>query len=275
MSDRLGLIAGGGTLPFEIARAARPRPVLALGFPGITDPRLEEEVDELVWRAPGAVASQLRALRNGGTAEVVLAGKVEKSDLVASPERLELDDRARRVLAGLADRRDAHLLAAVADLLEEEGFAVLPQAALVPHLVAESGVLGAHSPGPAQQHDLEIGWPAAAALATAGIGQCVVVKDGTVVAVEAVEGTDATIARAAALCGGPLVVIKRAGPAYDPRFDLPAVGSRTIEALAAAGGGLLAIEAGTTLLIDRNSILARADASSVAVVARRPDDEGS
>lgn len=275
VSHRLGLIAGGGDLPFEIARAAGGRAVLALGFPGITDPRLEGVVDELVWRAPGAIEAQLRTLREAGTGEVVLAGKVEKADLIGSPLDLGLDDRALRMLAGLTDQHDAHILGAVADLLEEEGFSVLPQAALVPHLLPRPGVLGSVSPSADGRRDLATGWALAGQLALAGIGQCVVVKAGTVVAVEAVEGTDATIARAASLAGSDLVVIKRPARGHDPRFDLPVVGPGTIDVLAAAGGGLVAIEAGQTLLLDRATTVDRADRSNVAVVAVGPDGPGA
>jgi len=272
VSDRLGLIAGGGRLPLEIGRAAHARSVLAVGFPGITDPGLADVAGELVWHPLGAVEAVLEALRSGGVRDVVLAGKVEKADWLHAPERLAPDARAARALATLDDRSDARLLAAVAGLLEREGFTVLPQAELVQHLLPEAGVLGAVEPTRSARVDLALGWPMAKRLASAGIGQCLVVAGGHVVAVEALEGTDATIERAVELVGGELTVVKVAAPGRDPRFDLPVVGPQTIEPLIGAGrGGLLAIDATSTLILDRTVLIERADRAGIAVVAVGPE----
>lgn len=275
MSERVGLIAGGGRLPLEIARAAQGRHLCAVGFPGITDPDLGACVDDLHWRPLGAVEAVVGTLRDAGVREVVLAGKVDKTDLVRAPERLALDGRARRLLAELGDHSDARLLGLVADVLEQEGLAVLPQAALVPELLPAAGLLGKVEPSAFAARDLLVAWPLARALAATGIGQCLVVKAGAVVAVEALEGTDATIARAVALAGGGVTVVKVAAPEHDPRFDLPTIGPRTIEPLLAAGGGMLAVQADATLVLDRSELIARADRGGIAVLAVGPDGPGS
>jgi DUF1009 family protein len=267
VSDRLGLIAGGGRLPLEIARAAGGRPVHAVAFPGITDPDLGAVVDEVDWQPLGAVEAVLEGLRHAAVAEIVLAGKVALADFVRSPEAIEPDARARALLGRMKDRRDARLLDAVASMLEDEGFTVLPQASLVPHLLPRPGVLGKVEPPASAAADLRLGWRLAGRLAASGVGQCLAVKGGHVVAVEALEGTDAAVERAVDLAGSGITVVKRSAPGHDPRFDLPAVGPRTIEPLARAGGGVLALEAGGTLVLDRGHLLERADATGVAVIA--------
>ena len=275
MSDRLGLIAGAGDLPLEIAQTVRDRGVLAIGYRGVTDPRLEQAVDELTWQVPGAIGTQLETLRSAGIGEVVLAGKIEKSSLLQSPGSLGLDQRATDLLASLGDKRDAHLLAKLADWLESEGLKVLSQAQTVPDLVAPMGRLGQIELSPECIADVDRAWRLCRVLADQGIGQSVVVRDGHVIAVEAIEGTDAAIDRAGRLSSGGLVVVKRTGMDHDPRFDLPAVGPTTVETLAHAGGGCLVVEAGATLLIDRGRMLEIADKEGIAVIGQMPMDGGS
>jgi DUF1009 family protein len=274
VADRLGLIAGGGDLPLEIARAAQGRAVFAVGFPGITDPALSDLVDALSWQTLGRVSSTLTTLREAGVVDVVLAGKIQKNDLIGSPGNLRLDDLARNWLARSPDLRDGRLLSLVGRLLESEGFSVLPQSDLVPHLLPAAGQLGKLEPTREQLRDLAFGWPLARQLADADIGQCIAVKHRAVVAVEALEGTDAAIARATALVGHGLCVIKLAARGHDPRFDLPTVGPSTLLPLIAAGGGVLAVEAGRTLVLHRDDMIDRADHANVAVLAIDPAGPG-
>ncbi len=274
MADRLGLIAGGGDLPLEIARAAQGRAVFAVGFPGITDPALSDRVEAMSWQTLGRVSSILTTLREAGVVDLVLAGKIEKNDLIGSPGNLRLDDLARTWLARSHDLRDGRLLSLVGRLLESEGFSVLSQSDLVPHLLPAAGQLGKLEPTREQLRDLAFGWPLARQLADADIGQCIAVKQRAVVAVEALEGTDAAIARATALVGHGLCVIKLAARGHDPRFDLPTVGPSTLAPLVAAGGGVLAVEAGRTLVLHRDDMIDRADHGNVAVLAIDPAGPG-
>ncbi len=279
----LGLIAGDGRLPLEMARGARRagRPVLGLGLRGVTAAELADEVDALHWFALGQVDPMLDALRGGGVEQVVLAGKVSKLLLLTSGSDaapFEPDARALAALAALPDQRDDSILGAVAGLLEREGFELLPQADLVPELVPGPGPLGRHRPDARAVADAAFGWRAAKALAALDAGQCAVVRDRAVLALEAVEGTDEAIRRAGALAGPGASVVKVAKPSQDPRFDLPALGAGTLERAAEAGAVLIAFEAGRTLVLDRAALIERADAAGIAVVgypAEGPRDPGS
>ena len=196
----LGLIAGRGSLPLEVARSARGRgrPVAAVAFHGQTDPKLAEEA-EITWLHPGEVGAALAALRGAGAREAVMAGKVPKAGLYdgpAGPAALRPDAEALALFSRLRDRRDDSILAALAGLLEERGIRLLGQAELVPGLVGGEGPLGRTELGPEQRADVAFGFPIAKTIAGLDIGQTVVVKDGAVLAVEAIEGTDAAIRRA-------------------------------------------------------------------------------
>jgi len=265
-NGRLGLVAGRGLLPIEVARAARRagRSVAAVGFPGETDPRVAESADSLAWVRPGEVGAILDALAAAGVREAVLAGAVPKAALWSDPERLGADDRGRALLAGLRDRRDGSILAGVARLLRERGIRLLGQAQLVSELVGGPGPLGGILPTPAQLSDAAFAWPIARALAKLDLGQTLVVLDRAVLAVEAAEGTDAAIRRAGTIARGA-VVVKRARPGHDPRFDLPTVGADTLAAMRDAGATALFFEAGSTLVLEREALVAAADGFGIAV----------
>jgi DUF1009 family protein len=264
----LGLIAGGGGLPLAMARAARSRGrcVCAIALRGHADPRLEEQVSEIAWLHPGEIGAMLEALRASGVREAVLAGRMPKALLYQDEARLRLDERAVEVLQGLADRSDDSILGALADLLLGEGIRLIAQAELVPELLPGPGVLGAVAPSDDQRADVAFGWPIARAIAGLDVGQTVVVKDCAVLAVEAVEGTDAAIRRAGEVASGGCVV-KVAKPRQDPRFDVPTVGLGTLEVLSESGASLLAFEAERTLVLDRADLTARADAAGIVVWA--------
>ena len=153
----LGLIAGDGELPRAIARAARAngREVVGVAFPGITDPKLEDDIARIAWLSPGQVGSSLAFLTEAGVGQAVMAGKVSKAGLVAGS--LELDDRGRALLADLPDLRDGTVLAALAAALEAEGIELRPQSEVIPELIAQEGVLGRVDPTPEQLRDVAFG----------------------------------------------------------------------------------------------------------------------
>jgi len=194
-----------------------------------------------------------------------MAGKVPKAALHASPEALGLDADAAAILDRATDGSDASLLAAVADHLERRGIHLLAQAELVPELLAGEGPLGRLRPAPAQAADIAFGWPIAKAVAGLDIGQAIAVKDRCVLAVEAIEGTDAAIRRAGAIAAGASVV-KVARPRQDPRFDLPAIGPETLREMVSARAAALAFEAGRTLLLQRDAVVRLADAHGIALL---------
>jgi DUF1009 family protein len=264
----LGLIAGRGRLPLDIARAARRGGlgVAAVAFHGETDPELAAEVERITWLHLGELERLIAALHAADVRNVVMAGKILKTNLYGDLASLKPDARAIALIAGLRDRSDDAILGAIADALASEGLLLRPQAELVPELRAEAGVLGSIAPTEDQRRDAAFGWRIAKALGQVDVGQTVVVRDRAVMALEAIEGTDAAIRRGAALGGPGVTVVKVAKPGQDPRFDLPAIGPDTLEVLAQVGAAALAVEADRTLVVDRARVVALADAHGIALI---------
>jgi DUF1009 family protein len=262
----LGLVAGSGRLPLLCARAVRAtgRRVVAAAHEGEADPALAAEVDAITWVRLGQLGKIAEALRAAGCAEAVFCGGISKPRLFdVRPDWLGL-----KVLAGLRSFGDDAALRAIAQALEGEGVKIISPMPLLPGLVAPKGPVGKRKLTAEQRRDVEVGLQAARALGALDLGQTVVVKRGVVLAVEAVEGTDACIARGGALArggGDGPVVVKVVKPGQDLRFDLPAVGPGTVEALRAAGCSALALEAGQTVLIDRELLAAAADDAGLAI----------
>lgn len=274
-SGVIGLIAGQGRFPLDIANAAERsgRNVVAVAFHGHTDARIEAAASQVAWLHPGEVGAAIEALRSAGVRDAVMAGKVPKAALAANPESLLLDAEASAIISRLVDRGDDSLLRALADHLESRGIHLLEQAELVPELLAGRGPMGRTRPTQEQWQQVAFAWPLARAVARLDIGQTLVVKNGSVLAVEAIEGTDAAISRAGALAPGACVV-KVARPAQDPRFDLPAVGPETVKALVAARASLLAFEAGRTVVLDREALVGEADRHAITLVGVTDGDFG-
>jgi len=266
--ETLGLIAGDGRLPAEIARAARDRGsrVLAVAFRGLSDPNLASQVDALHWLHLGEVEKLLAIFAEADVRDLVMAGKVSKEHLYRDRAVLRPDRRALEILAALPDQGDDAVLGALATALEAEGLALHSQAELAPGLVAGPGVLGACSPSASQRADISFGWPIAKAIGALHIGQTVVVEQGSVLAVEALEGTDAAIRRGGRLGTGGACVVKVARPGQDLRFDLPAIGLGTLAAMVEAKVSALAFEAGSSLILDREELVRRADEQQIALV---------
>ncbi|PIP82706.1 MAG: DUF1009 domain-containing protein [Elusimicrobia bacterium CG_4_9_14_3_um_filter_62_55] len=219
----------------------------------------------------GRVNGPLKTLKDAGVERVVMAGKVQHKSLFGG---ILPDLRAVRILASLKDRRTDTILSAIADEFSKEGMTLISSATYLQNLVAGEGVLSRRKPTEQEAADIDLGRGAAKASAGFDIGQSVVVKDRAIVAVEAMEGTDAAVMRAAELAGtkgtrpkkNGLVLVKVAKPRQDFRFDLPVVGLDTLDTLEAAGATALAVEAGKTLLFDREEFLARANRLGIAVV---------
>ncbi len=268
----VGLIAGRGTLPVEIAEGARRsgRPVICINVFD-ADPRLGALAEASYTVALGELGSMLTALRRHGVHEVLLAGKVDKLAVLRS---VRLDAHAAQAARRMADFRDASILGALVAVLEEAGLEVADQTRYIAHLVPAPGVLGARAPSAEEARDIALGVRIASGVAALDVGQAVAVRRGVIVAVEAAEGTDAMIRRAGTLAPG-IVVIKVSRPRQDPRYDLPVVGPQTVETVAAAGGTAMAVEAGRTILLERDRLVAAADAAGVAVTAVELPDRTS
>jgi DUF1009 family protein len=271
-AETLGLIAGEGAFPLDVARSARRagRRVTCVAFRDRTDPRIEREVAEVTWIHPGEVAAGVAAFRAAGVRDAVMAGKVPKVDLLKDPGALRMDDRAADLMREVNDRLDDTLLGKLADFLETVGIRLLPQGGLVPELLGGEGPLGKVQPTSRHEADIAFGLPIAKKLGELDIGQTVVVKDRAVLAVEAIEGTDATLRRGGALAPGG-VAVKVAKPSQDPRFDMPAIGLQTVEALVEARIEVIAFEAGATFVLEREDLVRVADEHGIAVVGVDPD----
>jgi hypothetical protein len=264
----LGLVAGHGRLPFEIARGARRagRRVAAAAFRGFADPTLEREVDAWQWLHLGELAALLAWLAAEGAGEVVLAGLVPKEHLFSGSGLVRIDASASALLAGLRDRGDDAILRALGGAFEQAGLRLASQAEFAPHLLAPEGPLGAVRASAAQLADIAFAWPLAKAIGRLDIGQTLVVRERSVLAVEAIEGTDAAIRRGGALGRGGALAVKVWKPTQDPRLDFPTIGPDTVETLRESRVALLAVEAGRTLVLDRDELVRRADAAAICVL---------
>jgi len=274
-TEPLGLIAGSGRFPFLVAEEARRRgvPVVALGIPGVTDEALARLVDTLTWFKLGQIDAPIKALKDRGARKVVMAGKVQHVSLFGG---VMPDWRAAKVLLGLKDKRTDTILKAVVDEFAKDGLEFVSSALYLEHLLAPDALLTKRPFSDDERRDAALGWKAAKAVAGFDIGQTVVVQGGAIVAVEGMEGTDACVERAAALARTQgrepaLVVVKVAKPRQDFRFDLPVVGLDSLVHFKKLGVKALALEAGATLIFDRDRFASDADSAGIAVAGFPPE----
>ena len=270
----IGLIAGGGQFPLLFAEAARARGrrVVAVAHVNETLPELEQQADVTCWVKLGQLGRIIKYFRQEGVGETVFAGTITKTRIFHDV----LPDFKGLTLWNKIDiRLDDAILRAVAQTLEEEGIRVIASTCYLDHLFFPQGLLSRKKPSTAQLEDIRFGWSIARAVGRLDIGQCVVVRDRSVLAVEAIEGTDAAIRRGGELAGSGAVVVKLKKPDQDFRFDLPATGEKTIATLAAVKGAVLAVEAGQSLLFDRTAMVRAADRAGIVVIGLCEDDQGT
>ena len=270
MAPSLGIVAGGGDVPVRIAAACRRagRDVFILGLEGQADP---DTLDADAWIRLGEAGRGLELLREAEVEELAVIGRVERPSL----RQLRPDAWSARFLAklGKAALGDDSLLSALVREIEREGFRVIAPESILDDLLAVEGPNGAHSPDRLALDDIARGVAVARALGGLDVGQAVMVQQGHVLGVEAAEGTDRLIERCARLRldGEGGVLVKIAKPGQDRRIDLPSVGPATVAAAAAAGLRGIAIEAGGALVVDRDAVIAAADASGLFVIAIAAD----
>jgi len=267
MDKRIGLIAGSGQFPFVFARAARDNgyAVYAAAHLHETRPELEELVDDIRWVRLGQLKKIIRFFAGHGVRQAVMAGAIKKTRMFRD---VRPDLKAIALMAGIKDTHDDRILRAFAAAMEKEGIRIEASTFLLPELLAPEGCWTKRKPTRAEQADMDLGWKLAKAIGRLDIGQCVVVAGGSVMAVEAIDGTDATIKRGGELAGGDAVVVKVCKPDQDFRFDVPAIGVQTIAVMAAAGLKVLLVEAGKAVVFDRREMIAAADAKGISIVAR-------
>jgi DUF1009 family protein len=278
---RVGLIAGWGRYPLIVAQALKSsgHQVYCLGIKDHADPSLRTICDGFAWTGLAKLGRSIRFLLRNGCRDATMAGKIHKVRLYQPRAWIKHlpDWRGVRTfyphfVSRTKDRRDDTLLTAIVDAFAADGIAFKPATNYAPELLVKQGQLTRVGPTAAQSKDIAFGWKLAKEMGRLDIGQCVVVKDQTVIAVEAIEGTDECIRRAGILCrGGGFTVVKTAKPQQDMRFDVPTVGVWTLEAMAAAGGKLLAIEASRTILVDEPEFIRFANQHGIAIVAMESD----
>jgi DUF1009 family protein len=279
----LGLIAGNGRFPFLLLDAARAEShtVVVAAIKEETDPEMDQraQADSAVtvhWLSLGELSRLIETFQKAGVEKAVMAGQVKHKQIFSS---IRPDWRLAKLLLNLKTRSTDALLGAVAKVLGDDGIELISSTAFLEPLLAAEGVLTERAPNEIECKNIEYGLGVARALAAFDIGQTVVVAAQACVAVEAMEGTDATIERAGRLMEGlegaastlerRLTVVKVAKPNQDMRFDVPVIGQATIETMIRAGASCLSVEAARTLLFDREALLKRASEAGIAVVAAR------
>lgn len=263
--DWIGLIAGNGRFPVIFAENARKLGfrVSAVAHQGETTPELERVVDRIHWVRIGQFGKVVRALKGDGVRQAVMLGGMKKTHLFSD---VRPDLRAIAFFTKLKSWKDDAILRAIADGLEEEGISIRESTFGLSDIVVPEGELTRRRLSKKEREDVSYGWNVAKEIGQMDIGQCVVVKDRVIVAVEAVEGTDEAIRRGGRLARSGAVVVKRCKPQQDVRFDLPAVGPQTIEVMHEVQASVLAVEAHKTIMLDREEMLEKAHQAGIAMI---------
>jgi hypothetical protein len=264
--QRYGLIAGNGQFPFLVLDGAR-RQGIDMAVAALKEealPEIEDRAQRIEWVSVGHLGKLIKFFHREDVTHVILAGQV-KHVQIFGPARPDL--RMIKLLAGLRRKNTDSLIGAVVRELEKEGFTIIDSTYFITPLLASKGKLTRRAPSQDEQKDIEYGLAVAREIARLDLGQTIVIRDQAVVAIEAMEGTDATILRAAELVNGqPLTVVKVAKPNQDMRFDVPVIGVPTIQTMLKANASALSITVGKTLLLDKDELIALADKHRIAIV---------
>ena len=263
---RYGLIAGGGAFPLLTLRAARAagHEMAVVAIKEEASPEIEPLADTCRWISLGQLSKLIETFRSQGVREAVMAGRIQHRQIYSA---IRPDWRLLKLLNELRRKNTDSLLGAVARVLEDEGVVLLDSTHFLQEHLAAPGPNGRRKPSDAERRDIEYGREVAKALAAYDIGQSVAICEQACVAVEAMEGTDALLERAGSLANGrKLTLVKVAKPNQDMRFDVPVIGERTVRKMAAVRGTAVSVEAGRTLLLEKERLLAAADRAGIAVV---------
>jgi DUF1009 family protein len=266
-SNGWGLIAGNGRFPFLVLEGARSQGIemAVIALKEEASPELEKLAKTLHWVSLGELSKTIDLMHKEGVKNAVMAGQVKHNKIFSS---IRPDWKLAKLLFSLPRKNTDALIGAVARVLEDEGIKLMDSTLFLKPLLPEIGVLTKRAPDGREATDITYGLGVARQIAGMDIGQTVVISDGACVAVEAMEGTDETIARAARIVDGkPLVVVKVSKPGQDMRFDVPVIGLPTIEQMKSSGATALAVDAGRTLLFDRDKLIELANAAGIAIQA--------
>jgi len=269
-SNSWGLIAGNGRFPFLVLQGARSQGIdmAVIAIKEEADPDLGKLAQRLHWVSLGELSKTIDLLHQEGVTQAVMAGQVKHNKIFSA---IRPDWKLTKVLFALPKKNTDSLIGAVAKVLQDEGIRLVDSTVFLKPLLPDAGVLTRRKPSQEEYADMAYGLSLARNLAAMDIGQTVVISDRACVAVEAMEGTDEAIARAARIADGkPLVVVKVSKPGQDMRFDVPVIGLPTIEHMKKAQVTALAVDAGRTLLFDRTKLMELADAAGIAIQAVAP-----
>jgi len=263
---KLGLIAGKGVYPRLLAESARRQGVqhiFAVAFRKETDPIIEKYANEVKWIYLGQLGNMIDALRESAVKHAVMAGQITPTHLF----RIRMDARMLTLLRRLPMRNAETIFGAIADELSSLGIQLIPASTFMESHMPDVGLLTTRSPTESEQQDIELGLKVARTTSGLDVGQTVVVKQGTILAVEAFEGTDESIKRAGRLGGSGAVIVKVAKHGHDMRFDIPVIGLHTIKLLKKIKAGVLVIEAGRAILLEREKIIEQANKIGLSLIA--------
>jgi DUF1009 family protein len=267
LSSRFGLIAGNGKFPFLVLEAARSRGIdmVVAAIKEETFPEIEQHANTVHWMSLGQLGKLIKTFKAEGVSQAVMAGQVKHKQIFSG---IIPDLKMIQLLASLATKNTDSLIGAVAKVLEQEGIQLIDSTLFLRPLIPDPGILTRRAPSDDEKRDLDYGYKIARELGRLDLGQTVVVCDGACVALEAMEGTDVVMERAASLVNGrTLRVVKLAKPNQDLRFDVPVIGPPTVQLMRRLNVSALAIEARKTLMIDREDIVRSADEAGLAIVA--------
>lgn len=268
--ERFGLIAGNGQFPFLVLRAARRQghELVVAAIKEEAFAELEGEARSLRWLSIADLSGLIDWFKKEGVTKAIMAGQVKHKIIFSS---IKPDWRLLKLLTSLKHKNTDALIGGVARVLSEEGIDLIDSTFFLKDLIPQPGVLTRRKPNSEEQADIEYGRGIAKVIAGMDLGQCVVVRNCACIAIEAMEGTDAVIRRAGELSrGGRMTVVKVSKPNQDMRFDVPVVGKATIQLMAESNASALALDAGKTLLIDRDELLALANEKDISIVAFPP-----
>jgi DUF1009 family protein len=262
----IGIIAGGGRFPIMAADAARTHghPVVAVAFREEADPELADRVDRIVWIHLGQLGHLIKGLKEHGVQKALMAGTITKRLMY----KLKPDLKGLAFMSKMAIFHDDGILGSLAEELRKEGIEIISATSFLPDLLASSGCITKRKPSRKEEEDIRFGWQMAKELGRLDIGQCVVVRAKTVLALEAMEGTDETILRGGRLAREKAVVIKVSKPNQDLRFDMPSVGLKTVENMSKVKASVLALEAGKTLIFDKSEMIQYADQAGISIICQ-------
>ena len=265
-NQTIGLVAGGGKFPIMVAKAARSHGfrVAAVAHINETIPSLADDVDSIKWVKLGQLGKVIKNLKNEGVKRALMAGTITKKKMF---DGAKPDLKALSLMAKLAIYHDDSILRGIANEFALEGIEIISSTSFLPQLSAPPGCLTKRRPTKFEKRDIEFGWKMAKELGQLDIGQCVVIRERTILAVEAIEGTDAAILRGGSLGKEKSVVVKVSKPDQDLRFDMPSVGLETVKSMCKVKASTLAVEANKTLIFDKDEMIKFANDNGISIVS--------